>query len=110
MMWFAWRRIGLLTLPLAGFRIAAFRCGIVVGLLSLLVSMSCWIDPYPLVRTSDGGYSIAWLELAWKLAFGAGLLSLILALFGRGWPRLLLIASGIVLLLLMYGSLLQNGV
>jgi hypothetical protein len=110
MMLAAWQRERRLTPPLPNFRIVSFRCGIIVDILSLLLAMSCWIDPYPLARTADGGYSIAWLDLAWKAAFGTGLVSVTLALFGRGWPRLLLIVSGVVSLLLTYGSVLQNGV
>jgi hypothetical protein len=36
--------------------------------------------------------------------------SMILALFGEGWPRILLLASGVLCLVLAYGSMLQNGV
>jgi hypothetical protein len=71
--------------------------------------MSCWIDPYPLADTSNGGYSTAWLDLAWKVAFSTAAVSILLAFFGRSWPRILLIVSGTVSLLLAFGSLLQNG-
>jgi hypothetical protein len=106
----AWQLVRRLTPPLPGGRIAFFGCGVASSILSLLVTMSCWIDPFPLLHTPAGGYSTAWLELAWGLAFGTALLSIILALFGRSWPRILLIGSGTMLLLLVYGALLQNGV
>ncbi|RZU39294.1 hypothetical protein [Edaphobacter modestus] len=106
----AWQFERRLTPPLPSFRILCFRCGIVLSIFSLLVTMSCWVDPFPLVHTPDGGYSIAWLDLAWKVAFSTASLSIILALFGRSWPRILLIVSGALLLLLAFGALLQNGV
>jgi hypothetical protein len=105
----AWQFERRLTPPLPSFRIVCFRCGIVTSMLSPLVTMSCWVDPFPLVRTPDGGDSIAWFDLAWKVAFSIALLSIILALFGRSWPRKLLIVSGVLILLLAFGSLLQNG-
>lgn len=91
-------------------RVASFRSGLALSVVSLLVIASCWIDPYPLAHTPDGGASIAWLELAWLVAFGTSISSVILGLFGRGWPRILLASSGALSVLLAYGSLLQNGV
>jgi hypothetical protein len=72
--------------------------------------MNCWIDPFPLVSTRDGGYSTELLDWAFCGAFTMGLLSLILALFGTGWPRVLLIVGDLILFAMMYGALLQNGV
>lgn len=91
-------------------RFASFRSGLVLSIISLLVIASCWIDPYPLVHTPGGGASIAWLDRAWLVAFATSISSMILALFGRGWPRILLAISGALSVLLTYGSLLQNGV
>ena len=69
-----------------------------------------YIDPYPLVKTADGSLSIAWLDRAWTVAFITPIISMILALFGKGWPRILLLVSGVLCLVLAYGSMLQNGV
>jgi hypothetical protein len=106
----AWRLERRLMPPLPSLRLISFHCGVATGILGLLVTMSCWIDPYPLVRNPGGSSSIAWLDLAWKVAFITPGLSMILALFGRGWPRILLIASCLLSLLLTFGSVLQNGV
>jgi hypothetical protein len=76
----------------------------------VLVTASCWIDPYPLAQTPDGGYSIAWLDRAWTVAFVMPVVSIILALFGRGWPRIMLAFSAVLSLLLAFGALFQNGV
>lgn len=91
-------------------RLLSFRGGIVLSVVSVLVTASCWIDPYPLVTTPDGGFSTAWLDRAWAVAFVAPLISIILALFGRGWSRIMLVLSSGLTLLLAFGSLLQNGV
>ena len=76
----------------------------------LLVTLSCYIDPYPMVKTADGGLSIVWLDRAWAVAFITPVISMILALFGKGLPRILLLVSGVLCLVLAYGSMLQNGV
>ena len=50
----------------------------------LLVTLSCYIDPYPMVKTADGSLSIAWLDRAWAVAFITPVISMILALFEKG--------------------------
>ncbi len=70
--------------------------------------MNCWINPFPLVSIRDG-YSDELLDWALYGAFVTGLLSLILALFGRGWPRTLLFVSDLILFAMIYGALRQNG-
>jgi hypothetical protein len=91
-------------------RIICFYCGVAVSIFTTLVTMSCFLDPFPLVHLTDGSESIGWLELAWKVAFGGAFLSIVLALFGKGWSRMLLALAGVMLVLLAFGSLLQNGV
>jgi hypothetical protein len=97
-------------LALSRLRLASFRIGLLLSVAALLVTASCYIDPYPMVKTADGSLSIAWLGRAWALAFITPVISMILALFGEGWPRILLLASGVLCLVLAYGSMLQNGV
>ncbi len=96
--------------PLPGLRMGLFRVGLLLSVLGLFLTASCWLDPYPLTATADGGFSIAWLGRAWIGAFVMLVVSTILALFGKGWPRIMLVLSGVLSLLLEYGSLLQNGV
>jgi hypothetical protein len=95
---------------LSRFRRASFRAGLLLSLLGLLLTASCWIDAYPLVRAADGSSSIPGLELAWTAAFITSIMSTVLALFGKGWPRILLAVSGALTLALGYGTLLQNGI
>ncbi len=95
---------------LSKLRLASFRAGLLLSILGLLVTVSCYMDPYPLVHAPDGSLSIAWFDRAWTVAFAALSISMILALFGRGWSRILLAVSGVLSLVLAYGSILQNGV
>jgi hypothetical protein len=95
---------------LSKLRLALFRAGLFLSVLGLLVTVSCYIDPYPLVHAPDGSLSIAWLDRASTVAFVAPVLSVIFALFGRGWSRILLGVSGVLSFVLAYGSMLQNGV
>ena len=97
-------------LTLSRLRLASFRVGVLLSVVALLVTASCYIDPYPLIKTADGSLSIAWLDRAWTVAFITPIISMILALFGKGWPRILLLVSGVLCLGLGYGSMLQNGV
>jgi hypothetical protein len=71
--------------------------------------MSCWVDPFPLVRVRDG-LSNELFDLAFNSAFLGAFLVMALALSGGGKPRLLLLASGGVLIFLTFGAMLQNGV
>ena len=87
-----------------------FQAGVILSLLSLLLTASCWLNVYPLVLHSDGSSSIPGLELAWTTAFIAALTSTMLAFSGKGLARILLAASGGLTLALAYGTLLQNGI
>jgi hypothetical protein len=80
-------------------RTVSFRIGLVTNVIALLVIASCWIFP-----------SMPWLGFVWMAAFATAFSSLVLALAGNGWPRILLAISGALSVLLAYGSLLQNGV
>ena len=106
----SWRLEGRKRSQLSRPRLLSFRGGLVLSVIGVLVTASCWIDPYPLAQTPDSGLSTAWLYRAWTVAFIAPLVSIILALFGRGWSRIMLALSGGLSLRLAFGSLLQNGV
>jgi hypothetical protein len=95
---------------LSKFRRVLFRAGLLLSPLGLLLTASCWIDAYPLVQAPDGSTSIPGLELAWTAALLTSIICVILALSGKGWPRILLAVSCALPLALGYGTLLQNGV
>jgi len=71
-------------LTLSRLRLASFRIGLLLSVAALLVTASCYIDPYPMVQTADGSLSIAWLDRAWAVAFITPVISMILALFEKG--------------------------
>src|ERR1035441_5765638 len=84
-------------------RIICFYCGVAISILTSLVMMTCMLDPFPIVRSPDGSESIPLLDLASSMAYGGALLSIILALFGRGWSRILLAISGAMSALFLLG-------
>jgi hypothetical protein len=96
--WSLWHRQ---TPHLPTYRAASFRLGLALSVLSVVATMIDWIV---------GGRSVALLDLAWKAATFIAAMSVVFALFGKGWPRLLVIGSGTMSLLLAFGALLQNGV
>lgn len=106
----SWLLQGQANPPLPARRWALFRAGVILGAVGLVVTGSCFVDPFPLVRHPDGSLSITWLERAWGAAFLLSILSAFLAGFGRGKARILLIVSELFSFLLTFASLLQNGV
>jgi uncharacterized membrane protein len=106
----SWQIQNRLKTHLSNRRLALFRSGVVVGVLGLITTAVCYIDPFPLTQQLDGSLSIAWLERAWTMAFVLPVLSAVLAFFGRGSARILLLISNALSLFLALGSLLQNGV
>ena len=106
----SWLLQGQADPPLSAHRWALFRGGVILGGLGLVVTGSCFVDPFPLVQHPDGSLSITWLERAWSMAFLLAILSASLAVFGRGKARVLLIVSQFFSFLLTFASLLQNGV
>jgi len=91
-------------------RTICFYCGIAISILTSLVTITCIVDPFPVVRSPNGSESIPLLDLAYQLAYGGAFLSIILALFGKGWSRILLALSGTMLVLLPLGWALRNGI
>jgi len=98
------------SLVLSKRRRVLFQAGVLLSLLSLLLTASCWLNVYPLVLHSDGSYSTPGLELAWTIAFITAFMSTMFAFSGKGLARILLAMSGGLTLALAYGSMLQNGV
>jgi hypothetical protein len=88
------------TPPLPTYRTVSFKIGLALSVLGVVATMIDWIV---------GGRSVALLELAWKAATTIAALSIMFALFGKGWSRLLVIGSGTMSLVLAFGGLLQNG-
>jgi hypothetical protein len=95
---------------LAKRRLMIFRIGGILGAAGLLVIAACFVDPFPLTQHADGSLSTSWLDRAWSLAALLVLTSTVFALFGNGKPRIILVTSEVFSFLLMFASILQNGV
>ena len=106
----AWHLSRSQTPDLPNLRIICFYCGVAISILTSLVTMTCMLDPFPVVRSPDGSASIPLLDLASQMAYGGAFLTIILALFGRGWSRILLAVSGAMLVLFFLGWALRNGI
>jgi hypothetical protein len=87
-----------------------FRSGLLVSILCSLTVVSCWFNPFPLLRDGQGGYSNIRNSILFDAALSAALLTIGLAFFGRGASRPLLAGSGLMLAIVAYGAVLQNGV
>ncbi len=79
-------------------RMTCFHAGIIIGILGLVVTVLCWINPFP--YRYDGTEEFDWIYPTFWAALCALVVSIVLALFGRGWPRALLIVSGVLTLFL----------
>ena len=69
-------------------------------MLSATAGVCSWVDPFPLLSDGAGGYRLNPLE-GWVLIAGlsTGLVTMILAAFGKRAGRVLLIVIGILLML-----------
>jgi hypothetical protein len=80
----SWRLERGVSPALSKCRRVLFHAGVLLSLLSLLLTASCWIDAYPLVQHADGSSSIPGLELAWTAAFITAIMTTLFALAGKG--------------------------
>jgi len=106
----AWRFHQRLNPPLSRVRLTLFRCGLLMSIICSFMVFSSWFNPFPLLSDGHGGYS----NIRNSMLFDAGLFTAFLtaglAVFGRGRSRLLLAASGLVLVFVAFAALLSNGV
>ena len=106
----AWRFQRKLNPPLSRARLLLFRCGLLVSVLCAVAVASSWFNPFPLLLDSQGGYSNIRNSILFGTGLFASLLTIALAIFGRGAARLLLTGSGFFLVIVAYGALLSNAV
>ena len=78
-------------------------CGAVMTVIS-------WAAPFPLQSDGSGGYIDRWNSSAMMAALILSFATCLLALFGRGKQRMVLLVVGLALLLLSFAALLANGV
>ena len=85
-------------------------CVIATGL-SAFCAVGCWISPFPLVSSGNGGYSTNPLdEYLLCISVLLPLLAVALAFWGRGLLRLLFIGIGLLLLVLSVFGFVANHV
>lgn len=106
----AWRFERSARLPLSGVRKRVFECGLLVSILTSVLTACSWFNPFPLLADGRGGYSDARNFQLQTSALCAAVVAVILGFFGRGRPRLLMICNGVALLVLAYFALLSNNV
>ena len=86
---------------MSNWRVVLFRLGCVAALPCVIAMVMDWTAPFPLVHFADGGYSISpWDDRVFEAGLGFCALMIVLAAFGRGKRRWLLIVLGVFLLAL----------
>lgn len=79
--------------------------------LAVVGAVGCWENPFPLVHLADGGYMTNPLDEYLLIASAcASLLTVVLAAFGRGGSRILMILIGLLLLALAAVGFVQSHV
>ena len=81
-----------------------------MSVLCSLAVVCAWFDPFPLLPDGQGGYSDVRNDMLFDAALSAAVLTIGLALFGRGAPRLLLAGGGFLLAIMALAAVLSNGV
>ena len=81
------------------------------GVLSLFGAIICLMNPFPLLPWGEGGYRINPLDECLLFAsVSSSVATVILAIFGRGLQRVMLIAAGLVLLAISWFGFMANHV
>ena len=81
-----------------------------MSILCSLTVLSSWFNPFPLLPDGHGGYSNTRNSVLFDTGLFTALLTVGLAVFGRGRSRFFLAASGLVLAFVAFAALLSNGV
>jgi hypothetical protein len=96
---------------LSDWRMVLFRLSWVAALLSAGAMVVDWTVPFPLVHIADGSYSISpWDGRVFEVGLSFCALTMVLAAFGRGVLRWLLIALGPIIFVLSVFAFVSNHV
>jgi hypothetical protein len=106
----AWHFQQKLNPPLSRARVLLFRGGLLLSILCSLTVICSWFGPFPLLLDGNGGYSDIRNSLLFMGALSTAVLTIVVAISGRGAARLWLVVSGLVLTIVAYGAFLSNGV
>jgi hypothetical protein len=82
-----------------------FAAGVAAGVVCLIAVMACLFVRFPMVFVDHGRYLVnPRRNMVMSLALFTGLISIVLALFGSGLQRVLLIAADVALLAFWYSA------
>ena len=85
-----------------------FRLGVAGAAVASILTVLSWLAPFPLRHDAGGGYTDVNSIVGLRSVI-VSILPLVLAPFGRGISRILLLVCGAVCFLAAYGGLLANG-
>jgi hypothetical protein len=86
-------------------RAILFRAGVAVAIVCLIAVMASLFVRFPMIPAPQGYYLVnPRRDMVMNFAFLTGVLTVALALFGRGAQRVLLASGGLVLLALWYSA------
>jgi len=105
----AWRTHRHLNPLPSHWRTMIFRAGLVASCLCAVMTVCCWLAPFPLAD-GNGGYSDVRNDVLYAAAVITALITLVSASFGGRSSRLLLWGAALVQLVLAYLAVLQNAV
>lgn len=94
--------------PLSRIRLYLFRAGLIVGILGSVAFVFVFVSPFPLVGDANGEHTNPLDNLLYMTALGAAFTTIVFSFFGRRAARLLLIAAGVVLLVLVQWGFVAN--
>ncbi len=82
-----------------------FGAGVATAIVCLIAVMACLFVRFPMVVGNQGHYLVnPRRTMVLNLAFFTAVLTVALALFGRGIQRMLLVGGGLVLLAFWYSA------
>lgn len=82
-----------------------FGAGVAAAVVCLIAVMACLFVRFPMILANRGHYLVnPRRTMVLNLAFFTGVLTVVLALFGRGIQRVLLAGGGLVLLAFWYSA------
>jgi len=96
---------------LATWRVYIFRAGLGIAILTLVATILCWADPFPLVHLPNGSLWVGlWLDRVFVVAECGSLATLGCGFSGRGGGRVGMCIAGMLLMVVSFWGWLGNSV
>lgn len=90
-------------------RIVLFRIGFVTEVISAALGVCSWVHPFPLLSDGQGGWRMNPLgDWVFFAGLSTGLLTIVLAFFGRSLSRIVLATGGLLVLIFNCAAWLGN--